>query len=84
MRWSAALKALNAANGRLQPIVPTLSEQEERAMHPDFERSIWWAGAKNYLAVAHFNFERGADEQYTWYLLLGWAECMEELKEENT
>jgi hypothetical protein len=50
-------------------------------MHPDYKRSHWWAAADNYLAMAHFHFERSSNTQYTWYLLLGWAECMEALKE---
>ena len=50
-------------------------------MHPNYKRHYWWDAADNYLAIAHFNFERNANAQYTWYLLLGWAECMEELKE---
>jgi len=50
-------------------------------MHPDYERSRWWAAADNYLAMAHFCFERTPRNDYVWYLLLGWAECMEELKE---
>ena len=49
-------------------------------MNPDWERSRWWAGAETYLAMAHFNFERSPNAQYTWYLLLGWAECMDELR----
>jgi hypothetical protein len=53
-------------------------------MHPDYERSIWWAGAKNYLAMAHFYFERNERSQYVWHMLLQWAYCMEELKEENS
>lgn len=51
-------------------------------MHPDFESSRWWSSSVHYLAMAHFTFNRGNDE-YSWYLLLGWAECLEELKEEN-
>jgi hypothetical protein len=50
-------------------------------MHPDYERSVWWAGARNYLAMAHFQFERRGSPQYIWHLLLQWAYCMEELKE---
>jgi hypothetical protein len=61
--------------------------------HPDFERSLWWAGAKNYLALAQFRFrgadlkpspfksQASADDVYTWYLLIQWGYCMEELKE---
>lgn len=51
-------------------------------MHPDYERSRWWAAADNYLATAHFSFERNPDSEYVWYLLLGWAECLENLKDE--
>lgn len=50
-------------------------------MHPNFERSIWWASANNYLATARFRYEHGGSEDYVWYMLLGWAECMEQLKE---
>lgn len=53
-------------------------------MHPDFERSRWWAAAENYLAMAHFNFERAPNSDYVWYMLLGWAECLDNLKEEKT
>ena len=49
--------------------------------HPDFERSLWWAGAKNYLALAHFTFERSPNSDYVWYLLIQWGFCTEELKE---
>jgi hypothetical protein len=51
-------------------------------MHPDFERSRWWAAADNYLAMAHFNFERNPRDAYVWYMLLAWAECMNNLREE--
>lgn len=50
-------------------------------MHPDYERSRWWSTAINYLAMANFTFNLGKEE-YSWYMLLGWAECLEELKEE--
>ena len=50
-------------------------------MHPDYERSRWWAGAENYLAMAHCQFERRGNPQYIWYLLIQWGYCMEELKE---
>jgi hypothetical protein len=48
-------------------------------MHPNFERSLWWASANNYLAMAHFSFDRNPNGEYPWYMLLGWAECMDEL-----
>lgn len=51
-------------------------------MHPDFERSSWWAAADNYLAMAHFHFERNPNSDYVWYMLLGWIECLENLKDE--
>lgn len=51
-------------------------------MHPDYVRSRWWAGAENYLAMAHFTFERNTEETYVWHYLMLWAECMENLKEE--
>lgn len=50
-------------------------------MHPDFVSSRWWSTAINYLAMANFTFNLGKEE-YSWYMLLGWAECLEELKEE--
>jgi hypothetical protein len=50
-------------------------------MHPDYKRSHCWAAADNYLAIAHFCFERNPRSNHVWYLLLGWAKCMEELKE---
>ena len=50
-------------------------------MHPDYKRSMWWAGANNYLAMAHFQFEGNGNDVYTWYLLVQWGYCMEELKE---
>ena len=50
-------------------------------MHPDYKRSHCWAAADNYLAIAHFYFERNPRSNHVWYLLLGWAKCMEELKE---
>lgn len=52
-------------------------------MHPDYVRSRWWAGAVNYLAMAHFTFERHTGETYVWHYLMMWAECMENLKEEE-
>lgn len=53
-------------------------------MHPDFERSRWWSASVNYLATAHFAFNRGKDETYVWYMLLGWAECLDNLQEETS
>ena len=50
-------------------------------MHPDYKRSYWWAAADNYLAMAHFYFERNPRSTYVWQMLMGWAECMDELKE---
>jgi hypothetical protein len=50
-------------------------------MNPDYKRHYWWAAADNYLGLASFHFERSPGSNYVWYLLLGWAECMEELKE---
>ena len=51
-------------------------------MHPDYERSRWWSTAINYLALALFTFDRG-NEMYSWYMLLGWAECLDNLQEEQ-
>jgi len=51
-------------------------------MHPDYERSRWWSTAINYLAMAHFTFSRGKEE-YSWYMLLGWVECLDNLQEED-
>ncbi len=51
-------------------------------MHPDYERSRWWAAAENYLAMAHFSFERNVRSDYVWHMLLGWAECMSNLEDE--
>lgn len=51
-------------------------------MHPDYERSRWWSTAINYLAMAHFTFDRG-NEMYSWYMLLGWVECLDNLQEED-
>jgi hypothetical protein len=59
------------------------SAQEERKMHPDYLRSRWWAAADNYLAMAHFCFERNPRDDYVWHMLFGWVECMEKLKEEK-
>lgn len=50
-------------------------------MHPDYERNFLWAGARNYLAMARFTFKRRGSAFYTWYLLMQWGYCMEELKE---
>ena len=52
-------------------------------MHPDFVSSRWWSTSVHYLAMAHFAFNRGSSEAYVWYMLLGWAECLEELKEDQ-
>ena len=52
-------------------------------MHPDYLRSRWWAAADNYLAMAHFCFERNPRDDYVWHMLFGWVECMEKLKEEK-
>ncbi len=52
-------------------------------MHPDYERSWWWASATNYLAMAHFCFDRNENSDYVWYMLLGWAECVDELTGED-
>lgn len=52
-------------------------------MHPDYERSLWWAAADNYLAMAHFCFERAPRNDYVWYMLLGWAECLSKLQDEQ-
>ena len=50
-------------------------------MNPDSKRHYWWAAADNYLAMAHLHFERSPNSDYVWQMLVGWAECMEELKE---
>lgn len=50
-------------------------------MNPDYKRHYWWAAADNYLAMAHLHFERSPNSNYVWQMLVGWAECMEELKE---
>ena len=52
-------------------------------MNPDYERHYWWAAADNYLGMASFHFERSPNSNYVWYLLVSWAECMEELKERS-
>ena len=51
-------------------------------MHPDFVSSRWWSTSVHYLAMAHFTFDRG-NEMYSWYMLLGWAECLDNLQEEQ-
>ena len=57
-------------------------EWGETAMNPDFINSRWWSTSVHYLAMAHFTFNRGKEE-YSWYMLLGWAECLQELKEDQ-